>query len=98
MRASKPRHEPIDIKQALQYVSTLSASGSAIVPADEDGREARSAKYLTTCLFPGRISGTPRCESLKRLKYEAKNALIPEQDLPDIYSVFAVNNKVVRFR
>lgn len=46
MRASKPRHESVDMKQALQYVSTLSASGSALVPADEDGREARSAKYL----------------------------------------------------
>lgn len=46
MRALKPRHESVDMKQALQYVSTLSASGSAVVPADEDGREARSAKYL----------------------------------------------------
>lgn len=46
MRASKPRHETIDMQKALQYVSTLSVKGSATVPADEDGREARSSKYL----------------------------------------------------
>lgn len=37
---------PVSMKKALQYVSTLSAKGSAVVPANEDGRQARSSKYL----------------------------------------------------
>ena len=36
----------IDIEEALKYVSTLSAKGGHPVPADEDGSDARTEKFL----------------------------------------------------
>ena len=46
VRLSNTKRNEIDIEEALKYVSTLSAKGGHPVPADEDGSDARTEKFL----------------------------------------------------
>lgn len=38
---AKPKNEDLELKEALKYVSTLSAKGGRTVPVDENGSDAR---------------------------------------------------------
>lgn len=42
---AKPKNEDLELKEALKYVSTLSAKGGRTVPVDENGSDARIEKY-----------------------------------------------------
>lgn len=45
-KRKRAKTDKLSMKEAMEYVETLSASGGSPVPADEDGREARIEKYM----------------------------------------------------